>query len=27
MMLRVLLYFVLMSGLTLREWLAPVRTR
>jgi len=27
MILRVLLYFVLMSGLTLREWLVPVRTR
>jgi len=27
MILRVLLYVVLMSGLTLREWLAPVRTR
>jgi hypothetical protein len=27
MMLRVVLYFVLMSGLAVREWLAPVRTR
>jgi len=27
MILRVLLYLVLMSGLALREWLAPIRTR
>jgi len=27
MILRVVLYFVLMSGLTVREWLTPVRTR
>jgi len=27
MILRIVLYFVLMSGLAVREWLAPVRTR
>jgi hypothetical protein len=27
MMARVLLYFVLMSGLVVRGWLVPVRTR
>jgi len=27
MILRVLLYFVLLSGLTVREWFSPVRTR
>jgi hypothetical protein len=27
MILRVVLYFLLMSGLTVREWLTPIRTR